>query len=91
MGSKTLRNQMCQLQPTDVLLFYPVAWSIACHDLITWWQPYSKICGSYVVTLLNWTIFFKWLILRFVLENGHQKATYYGEIRLDVIKVFTTF
>ena len=35
--------------------------------------------------------FFKWLILRFILENGHQKATYYGEIRLDVIKVFTTF
>ena len=42
----------------------------------------NKICGFYVVTLLNRTSEFEWYMARLVVKNGHYKNTCSDEIRL---------
>ena len=41
-----------------------------------------KICGPFVVTLLNWTLVFEWCMRRLVVNNIHQKGSCYTEIGL---------
>jgi Tat protein secretion system quality control protein TatD with DNase activity len=41
-----------------------------------------KVCGPYVVTLLDWAPSYKWYIARLVVKNEHEKYTCCGEIGL---------
>ena len=42
-----------------------------------------KVCGPYVVTLINWTPIFEWYMVRFAVKNGHWKGC--GTMRLDCV------
>ena len=54
----------------------------------------TKVCGLYVVTVLNWTPIFEWFMARLVIKKAHQNDICYDAIGLcgqhvDIILVST--
>lgn len=56
-------------------------------------QNIHKVCGSYVVILINWTTLFEWRIARHVLMNGCHKDSSYSKMsfRAQVTNMFPRF
>jgi hypothetical protein len=42
------------------------------------------VCGSHVITLINWTSVFGWYVTRVVVKDGHHKDPCYDESELCV-------
>jgi hypothetical protein len=43
---------------------------------------HSRVCGSYVATLFNWTPILEWYRESLVVKNGPKKDTCYNKIGL---------
>ena len=66
-----------RIQSRNLRLTYITTHEIPGHkNEATLHDFHTRVCGPYVITLLNWTSIIEWYMARFVIKNAHQKDSY---------------